>query len=196
MATASPPQTQPLRIGSRNSQLALIQANHAASLLSAAHRGLKTEIRTAMVRGDADKTTPFLLMAEKINQEGAKQQQSNNQSQTVSNGQDKPSKQENMKTTASDAAKSLWTEEMEIMLGQGELDLLVHCLKDMPTALPDHCTLGAVLEREDPTDAVVMKLGYTGPGGLEDLPDGSVVGTSSTRRKALLKRLYPNLVVR
>jgi hydroxymethylbilane synthase len=79
---------------------------------------------------------------------------------------------------------------MGILLKKGELDLLQHCLKDMPTSLPEGCILGAVLEREDPSDAVVMKISLGGR-GLEDLPEGAVVGTSSTRRKALIKRLWP-----
>jgi len=99
------------------------------------------------------------------------------------------------KAPGSDAAKRLWTEGMEDELRAGQLDLLVHCLKDMPTALPDGLVLGAVCPREDPTDALVMKAGVPYR-FLGELPEGSVVGTSSTRRKALLKRSYPHLVVK
>jgi hydroxymethylbilane synthase len=158
-------------IGTRNSKLALIQATHISTLLSTAHPTLTFPVQTVLVRGDADKTSPFLSF----------------QSQSQSQGN---------KTVASDAAKNLWTEEMEILLGKGELDLLQHCLKDMPTSLPDEYILGAVLEREDPTDAVVMKSGWQGGAGLEALPEKAVVGTSSTRRKALVKKLFPGLVVR
>lgn len=94
----------------------------------------------------------------------------------------------------SDAAKNIWTEEMESKLCSGELDLLVHCLKDMPTNLPDGCILGAIVHREDPTDALVVKNGLPYK-DLAELPSGSVIGTSSTRRKALLKYKYPQLVV-
>lgn len=89
-------------------------------------------------------------------------------------------------------AKSLWTHELEAGLLEGRLDLIVHCLKDMPTQLPAKCTLGCITEREDPRDAVVMKasLGYK---TLAELPPGSVVGTSSVRRSAQVKRKYPHL---
>lgn len=96
----------------------------------------------------------------------------------------------------SDAAKNIWTEEMEAKLVSGELDLLVHCLKDMPTRLPAGCALGAIVHREDPTDAFVVKESLRGEyDDLAQLPPGSVVGTSSTRRKALLALKYPQLVV-
>src|SRR5690348_3555618 len=62
----------------------------------------------------------------------------------------------------------------------------------MPTSLPDTCSLGAILAREDPRDAVVfppMSL-YN---HISQLPSGSVVGTSSVRRSAQLARAYPQL---
>jgi hydroxymethylbilane synthase len=152
-----------VNIGSRKSILALIQADLVAGLLKKQNGDLiHFPIHTVMVRGDADKTTPFLQMD---------------------------------KTHGTDAGKNIWTEEMEHMLGTGELDLLVHSLKDLPTALPEKCALGAVIEREDPSDSLVVKpgLSYT---SFDQMPDGSVVGTSSTRRKALLKRLYPHLVAK
>ena len=61
--------------------------------------------------------------------------------------------------------------------------------------LPDGCVLGAVSEREDPTDAFVAKKG-SGYKCLADLPAGSIVGTSSVRRKAQLKHLFPGLEFR
>lgn len=93
--------------------------------------------------------------------------------------------------------KSLWTKELETLLmhdleGLPKLDMIVHSLKDMPTALPDGCTLGAITKREDPRDALVMPLGSPHT-KLSDLADGSIVGTSSIRRSAQLKRNYPNL---
>lgn len=64
----------------------------------------------------------------------------------------------------------------------------------MPTTLPEGCTIGAICEREDPRDAVVMRAGspYT---TLASLPAGSIVGTSSVRRMAQIARLYPHLVL-
>ncbi|KIJ45069.1 hypothetical protein M422DRAFT_251268 [Sphaerobolus stellatus SS14] len=89
--------------------------------------------------------------------------------------------------------KSLWTKELEVALLDGEVDILVHSLKDVPTVLPDGCELGAILEREDPADSLVVKssLPYK---TIEELPAGSVVGTSSVRRVAQLKRKFPELV--
>lgn len=89
-------------------------------------------------------------------------------------------------------AKSLWTHELEAQLLDGRLDLIVHCLKDMPTQLPPRCVIGCIMEREDPRDAVVMKAGSK-YATLAELPEGSVVGTSSVRRSAQIKRLYPGL---
>ncbi|TVY33261.1 Porphobilinogen deaminase [Lachnellula subtilissima] len=89
-------------------------------------------------------------------------------------------------------AKSLWTHELEAQLLDGTLDLIVHCLKDMPTQLPPKCIIGCITEREDPRDAVVMKQGLAFK-TLADLPDGAVVGTSSVRRSAQVKAKYPTL---
>jgi hydroxymethylbilane synthase len=89
-------------------------------------------------------------------------------------------------------AKSLWTHELEAQLLEGKLDLIVHCLKDMPTQLPPKCTIGCIMEREDPRDCVIMKKGLEYKSLLE-LPEGSVVGTSSVRRSAQVKMKYPHL---
>lgn len=89
--------------------------------------------------------------------------------------------------------KALWTKELEVALQEGAVDMLVHCYKDVPTVLPEGCEIAGILEREDPVDSLVVKksLPYK---SLEELPDGSVVGTSSVRRVAQLKRLFPKLV--
>ncbi|CAK3810478.1 Porphobilinogen deaminase [Lecanosticta acicola] len=90
--------------------------------------------------------------------------------------------------------KALWTQELEVLLESKELDLVVHSLKDMPTQLPVELELGAVTKREDPRDALVLKPTLVGKvKSLKDLPEGSVVGTSSLRRTAQLKRYYPQL---
>lgn len=88
--------------------------------------------------------------------------------------------------------KSLWTKELEVVLKEDTVDMLVHSLKDVSTTLPEGCELGAILEREDPVDSLVMKAGLDYK-SLDELPDGSVVGTSSVRRVAQLRRLYPKL---
>jgi len=89
--------------------------------------------------------------------------------------------------------KSLWTKELEVSLLEGDVDILVHSLKDVPTTLPPGCELGAIMEREQPADCLVVKKGL-GYKSLVDLPHGSVVGTSSVRRVAQLRRHYPGLV--
>lgn len=88
--------------------------------------------------------------------------------------------------------KALWTKELEVALKEDQVDMLVHSLKDVPTTLPEGCVIGAILEREDPVDSLVMKKGVQWK-TLDDLPVGSAVGTSSVRRVAQLKRLYPGL---
>lgn len=65
-------------------------------------------------------------------------------------------------------------------------------LVDVPTQLPEGCTLGGIPEREDPRDAFVLKAGRP-PCSISDLPDGSVIGTSSIRRAAQIAYKYPKL---
>lgn len=90
--------------------------------------------------------------------------------------------------------KALWTQELEVLLQSKDLDLIVHSLKDMPTQLPADLELGCVTKREDPRDALVLKPTLLGKvKSLKDLPEGAVVGTSSLRRTAQLKRFYPQL---
>jgi len=88
--------------------------------------------------------------------------------------------------------KALWTKELEVALKEKHVDLLVHSLKDVPTTLPEGCIIGAVLEREDPVDSLVVRRGEIWQ-SLDALPSGSVVGTSSVRRVAQLKRTHPYL---
>lgn len=88
--------------------------------------------------------------------------------------------------------KSVWTEELEAALLDGSVDLVVHSLKDVPTTLPAGMEIGAILEREDPVDGLVVKQGLPFK-SLGDLPDGSVLGTSSLRRVAQLRRTHPRL---
>jgi hydroxymethylbilane synthase len=78
----------------------------------------------------------------------------------------------------------------EAMLG-GDVDLAVHSLKDVPTALPEGLRLCAVLERADPRDALLSR---DGP-GLKKLPAGARVGTTSLRRRAQVAALRPDLVL-
>lgn len=84
--------------------------------------------------------------------------------------------------------KGAFLKEIEEALLVGEVDLAVHSLKDVPTTLPLGLTLGAILERADPRDALVSN-----GTGLEQLPRGARVGTTSLRRRALLRRARPDL---
>ncbi|XP_019571882.1 porphobilinogen deaminase isoform X3 [Rhinolophus sinicus] len=88
--------------------------------------------------------------------------------------------------------KSLFTKELEHALEKNEVDLVVHSLKDLPTVLPPGFTIGAICKRENPYDAVVFHPKFVGK-TLETLPEKSVVGTSSLRRAAQLKRKFPHL---
>lgn len=100
-------------------------------------------------------------------------------------------------TPLPELGKGLWTNELEALLTSGEIDVIVHSLKDMPTTLPAGCVLGCVTAREDPRDVVVFRAGHEGKyATLAALPEGAVVGTSSVRRAAQLKRRYPGLVFR
>ena len=89
--------------------------------------------------------------------------------------------------------KGLFTKELETQMLQDKADIAVHSLKDLPTNLPDGLTLGCITKREDPSDALVINKkneSYK----LENLPSGSIVGTSSLRRLAQLKYNFPNLI--
>lgn len=89
-------------------------------------------------------------------------------------------------------AKALWTHELEHDLLEGRLDMVVHCVKDMPTQIPTDFEIAWMGNRVDPRDAIVMKKGVHYK-TLQELPAGSVVGTSSVRRSAQISRSYPQL---
>ena len=87
--------------------------------------------------------------------------------------------------------KGLFTKEIEQALFANDIDVAVHSMKDLETAMPDGLVLAAVLEREDVRDAFISRQ-YN---GLTEMPAGSRVGTSSLRRRAQLKSLRPDLEV-
>ncbi len=92
--------------------------------------------------------------------------------------------------------KGLFTKELEVALAEGQADIAVHSLKDLPTDLPGGLQLGAVLRRADPRDVLIARLEPGAGarfGGLPDLPQGCGVATSSTRRIAQLRQLRPDL---
>lgn len=87
--------------------------------------------------------------------------------------------------------KGLFTKEIEDALLDGRADLAVHSLKDLPTELPEGLKLAATMKREDPRDVFISRDGR----GLEELPTGAIIGTSSLRRKAFLLQRFPGLQV-
>ncbi|RFU78699.1 porphobilinogen deaminase [Trichoderma arundinaceum] len=152
MAESTPAAQLPLRIGTRRSNLAVVQAEGIRNSLQKIAPDRVFEIEALQTLGDKDQSKELYNFG----------------------------------------VKSLWTAELEEKLNSGELDVVVHCLKDMPTRLPDSCDLAAIPARDDPRDALIVKAGlpYT---SLKTLPEGAVVGTSSVRRSAQLRRLYPHL---
>jgi len=115
--------------------------------------------------------------------------------------------------------KGLFTKELEVALLKREADLAVHSLKDLPTELPPGLKLGAVGQRADVRDVLIYRdsahleaaeanqdsaertpgqskrRGFKGKLNVKELPAGTVVATSSTRRKAQLLTHNPNLKV-
>ena len=134
-----------IRIGTRNSKLALWQANHVADLLDAG--GYQPELVPIVTKGD------------KI--------------QHV--------------TLSKIGSKGVFTEELEVGLMRKQIDIAVHSAKDLPSTLPDGFSVLSFCERESPDDVIVSNKEI-------DLNSPTLVlGTSSTRRIALLKHYYPNI---
>jgi hydroxymethylbilane synthase len=95
------------------------------------------------------------------------------------------------RTLSKVGGKGLFVKELETALEEGRAHLAVHSLKDVPMDLPPGFVLAAVLEREDPRDALVSPK-YA---SLAELPQGAVVGTSSLRRVVQLRSVRPDLKV-
>lgn len=141
-----------LRIISRNSALAMWQANHVRELLIANYPQLEVEIIGITTAGDR-------ILDKSLDKIGG---------------------------------KGLFIKELEQQLLDGRADIAVHSLKDLPANLPDGFALAAVLARENPYDALVSN-NYS---SLAELPAGAVIGTSSARRMAILRRDYPQLTIK
>ena len=95
------------------------------------------------------------------------------------------------KTLSKVGGKGLFTKELEVAMAEGEADLAVHSLKDVPMELLDGFELVAITEREDPRDAFVSPK-YA---SLDDMPAGARVGTASLRRELMIRMNYPHLEV-
>ena len=89
--------------------------------------------------------------------------------------------------------RGLFTREVDRLLLDGEADLAVHSLKDLPTRTEPGLAIAAVSRREDPRDVVVFRPGA--PSSIDDLPAGATIGTSSLRRRAQLLARRPDLAV-
>ncbi|SQI44252.1 Porphobilinogen deaminase [Leminorella richardii] len=87
--------------------------------------------------------------------------------------------------------KGLFVKELEMALLEGRADIAVHSMKDVPVAFPEGLGLVTICEREDPRDAFVSNRFNS----LDELPTGSVVGTSSLRRQCQLRARRPDLII-
>jgi porphobilinogen deaminase len=172
----------PIVIATRGSALALAQANAVLAQCRAVFPKLHFELKIVKTTGDK-------LQTASLAKEGT------------------------------ELPKGLFTKELEVALLKHKADIAVHSLKDLPTELPAGLKLGAVGKRADVRDVLIYRdaayleaaeankdsaewspgqskrRGFTGKLAVKDLPAGTVVATSSTRRKAQLLTLNPNLKV-
>ena len=88
--------------------------------------------------------------------------------------------------------KGLFVKELETRILEGDADIAVHSMKDVPVDLPEGLHLAVIMEREDPRDAFVSNRCES----LDDLPEGAVVGTSSLRRQCQIADRRPDLVIK
>ncbi|BBK27990.1 hydroxymethylbilane synthase [Staphylococcus arlettae] len=88
--------------------------------------------------------------------------------------------------------KGLFVKEIQNELFNKDIDMAIHSLKDVPSVIPEGLTLGCIPDREIPFDAYIAKNHVK----LQDLPAGSIVGTSSLRRGAQILAHYPELTIK
>ncbi|MDR0736834.1 MAG: hydroxymethylbilane synthase [Zoogloeaceae bacterium] len=139
-------------IASRESRLALWQAEHVRAQLATLHDGARVSVLGMTTQGDQILDRPLAQIG----------------------------------------GKGLFIKELEAAMQAGKADLAVHSLKDMPMEMPQGFLLAAICLRENPLDAFVCRR-YA---ALAELPAGAIVGTSSLRREAVLRRRYPHLVIK
>ena len=141
-----------LVVGTRGSNLALVQTNWVVNKLKKANPGVEFEVKIIKTKGDLIKDLPL----DKIGDKG------------------------------------LFVKEIEKSLLDGEIDMAVHSMKDMPSYLPEGLKFAHSPKREDPRDALIFKEGYK---SLDDLPQGARIGTGSKRRKYQLLKHRPDLEI-
>jgi hydroxymethylbilane synthase len=140
-----------ITIASRESPLAIWQAEHIKSKINQLHPDIKINIKGFKTQGD------ILL----------------NQSLATIGG------------------KGLFIKELEQALLAKKADLAVHSMKDLPMDIPDEFQLTAITERGDPRDAFISN----NFDSLDDMPKGTIVGTSSLRRQSQIKATWPDLII-
>ncbi len=141
-----------VRIATRQSPLALWQAEYVKARLLAIHSGLEVQLVPMTTQGDRILGTPLTKIG----------------------------------------GKGLFVKELEKAMLEGEADIAVHSMKDVPMSFPPGLVLAAICEREDPCDAFVSNHHDS----LDSLPEGAIVGTSSLRRKSQLLICRPDLQIR
>lgn len=140
-------QSQPVRIATRKSPLALWQAEEVARQLKQRNPQLEVELVKIMSKGDKFLDAPLAKIG----------------------------------------GKGLFVKELEQCMLDGEADIAVHSMKDVPMVFPEGLHLPVIMQREDPTDAFVSN-NYS---SLEDLPADARIGSSSLRRQLQIKEQMP-----
>ena len=143
-----------IRIATRQSALALWQANHVADLLRASFPAVTVELVGMTTTGDRNRRAPLGEIG----------------------------------------GKGVFVKELEAALLNGEADIAVHSMKDVPGELPSGLAITGICKRADPRDALLCQQGASG--GLADLPQGSQIGTGSARRRLQLQQHFPQLEFR
>ena len=141
-----------LVVGTRGSNLALVQTNWVVDQLKKENPGVEFEVKIIKTKGDLIKDLPL----DKIGDKG------------------------------------LFVKEIEKSLLDGEIDMAVHSMKDMPSYLPEGLKFAHSPKREDPRDVLVLKEGYN---DINDLPKGAKIGTGSKRRTYQLLKYRPDLEI-
>ena len=139
-----------IRVGTRGSNLALIQTNWAIDRLKEKFPEVEFEVKIIKTKGDKI----LHLSLDKIGDKG------------------------------------LFVKEIESQLLEGEIDLAVHSMKDMPAEVVEGLKFAAVPKREDPRDVIILREGLN---SFDELPIGATRGTGSKRRKYQLLRKRPDL---